>query len=138
MKSPFLGIEKSLVGNFQRRPPRGGAPVNSRLGGHKLAALAQVFTRTEKKRWNHPCIIIDVRNATLTHITPNTSPTCFDPVETICDVKALSPHDSSGYFSIADTDPIKPIDKRARKVHSEYTKAPTRNTIRKPQQVPMG
>ena len=34
-----------------------------------------------------------------------------------------SPHGSSGYFSIADTDSIKPIDKRARKVHVEYTKA---------------
>ena len=28
-----------------------------------------------------------------------------------------SAHDTSGYFPIADTDSIKPIDKRARKAH---------------------
>jgi hypothetical protein len=47
----------------------------------------------------------------------------FDRVETICDVKVLSPRDTSGYFSIADTDSIKSIDKRAREVYGEYTKA---------------
>ena len=41
----------------------------------------------------------------------------------MCDVKTLSPHGTSGYVSIADADSIKPIDKRARKVHDEYTKA---------------
>ena len=70
-----------------------------------------------------PDPIIDVRNAILNQLISYTTPTWFDQVETICDVKALSPHDSSGYFSIANTDSIKPIDKRARKVHSEYTKA---------------
>ena len=68
-------------------------------------------------------IIIDERNAILDQFIPSTSPTWLDQVETICDVKALSPHDTSVYFSIADTDSIKPIDKRARKVHDEYTMA---------------
>jgi len=70
-----------------------------------------------------PDIIIDVRNAILNQLIPSTSPTWFDQIETICDLKTLSPHDTSGYVSIADTDYIKPIDKRARKVHDEYTKA---------------
>ena len=70
-----------------------------------------------------PDLILDVRNAIFNQLISYTTPTWFDQVETICDVKTLSPHDSSGYFSIADTDSVKPIDKRARKVHSEYTKA---------------
>lgn len=64
-----------------------------------------------------------MRNAIFNQLISYTTPTWFDQVETICDVKTLSPHDSSGYFSIADTDSIKSIDKRARKVHNEYTKA---------------
>ena len=47
----------------------------------------------------------------------------LDQVETICDVKTLSPLNTYGNFSIADMDSIKPIDKRARKVHDKYTKA---------------
>ena len=47
----------------------------------------------------------------------------FDQVETIFDVKTLSPHDTSGYFSIADTDPVMITGKRTRKAHDEYTKA---------------
>jgi hypothetical protein len=61
-----------------------------------------------------PDIIIDVRNATLNQLIPCSSPTWFGQVETIFDVKTLLPHDTSGYFPIADTDSIKPIDKRAR------------------------
>ena len=50
--------------------------------------------------------------------------TWFGHVDTICDDRTLSPHDTTpGYFSIADTDSIKPINKRARKDQDEYTKA---------------
>ena len=68
-------------------------------------------------------IFIDTRNAILNQLISSTSSTWFGQVGTICDVKALSPHDTSGCFSIPDTGSIKPIDKRARKVHDEYTKA---------------
>ena len=76
---------------------------------------------TKKRQINGiiPDIIIDVRNAILNQLIPSTSPTWFDQVGTICDVRALSQHDTSGYFSIADTDSIQPIAKRARKVHDE-------------------
>jgi hypothetical protein len=64
-----------------------------------------------------------VRNAILNQLIPGTSPTWFDQAETICDDKTLQPHGTSGYFSIADTDSIKPIGKRAWKVHDEYNMA---------------
>ena len=51
-----------------------------------------------------PGIIADERNAILNQLIPGTSPTWFDQVETTCDVKALPPHGTSGYFPIADTD----------------------------------
>jgi len=38
------------------------------------------------------------------------SPTWIDQAETTYDTRKLSPHGASGYFSIADTDSIKPID----------------------------
>jgi hypothetical protein len=60
---------------------------------------------------------------TVVSVRPSVAQSKRPKAETICDVKTLSPHDSSGYFSIADTDSIKPIDKLARKVHSEYAKA---------------
>jgi hypothetical protein len=66
---------------------------------------------------------IDVRNAILNQLISSTSPTWFDQVEAICDVKTLSPHGTSGYFAIADTVSMGPIGKRARKVHGQYTKA---------------
>ena len=68
-----------------------------------------------------PDIITDVRNAILNQLIPSTFPTWFNQAEAICDVKTLSPLDTSGYFSIADTGSIGLIDKRARKVHDEYT-----------------
>jgi SepF-like predicted cell division protein (DUF552 family) len=68
-------------------------------------------------------IIIDVRKAILNQLIPSTSSTWFGQVETICDIMALSTQGTSGYFPIADTDSIKPIDKRARKVHDECTMA---------------
>ena len=49
-------------------------------------------------------VAIDAGIAILKQRTPSTSPTWFDHGETICDVKTLSPHDTSRYFSIADTD----------------------------------
>ena len=70
-----------------------------------------------------PGIIIDVGNASLNRLIQSTSPTWFDQVGAICDNRALSPHATPWYFSIADTDSIKPIGKRARKVHGEYSKA---------------
>ena len=64
-----------------------------------------------------------MRGAVLNQLIPSTSPTWFDQAEAICDVKALSPHGTSGCISIADTESIRPIDKRGREVHDEYTKA---------------
>ena len=63
-----------------------------------------------------------MRNVILNQLIPGTSPTWFDQVETIYDAKTLPTHDTAGYLMIADTDSIGPIDKRARKVHDEYTK----------------
>ena len=65
--------------------------------------------------------IEDVKNVILNGPIPTDSPTWLGQAGISFDVKALSPHDTYGYFSIADTDSIKPIDKRARKVHGEYT-----------------
>ena len=70
-----------------------------------------------------PDTVTDVRNAVLNQPIPSTSPTLFDQAEATCVARALSPHGTSGYISIADTDPIKPIDKCARKVLGEYTMA---------------
>ena len=68
-------------------------------------------------------MIVNVRNTIQNQLIPSTSPTWFGQVETICDVSTLSPHDTAGYFSVADTNSIKPIDKRAQKAHDKYTKA---------------
>ena len=38
-----------------------------------------------------PDIIIDVRNTILNQLIPSISPTWFDQIETICDVRTLSP-----------------------------------------------
>ena len=66
-----------------------------------------------------PNALIDVRNANLNQPIPRTSPTWFDQAGAICNVKTLLPHDTSGYFSIGDTDPIKPIDKSSQELLSE-------------------
>jgi hypothetical protein len=56
-------------------------------------------------------------------LIPGISPTCCEHAETICDVGTLSPQGTSGCSSIADTYSIRSINKRARKVHGEHTKA---------------
>ena len=66
---------------------------------------------------------IDLRYGILNQLIPGTFPAWVGQVGTICDLKALSPHGTTGYFSIADTDSTKPTDKRARKGRKEYTKA---------------
>ena len=63
-----------------------------------------------------------MRNAILNQHIQSTSPAWFDEAEAICNAKTHSPQDTPGNFSITDTDSIKPIDKRARKGHGEYTK----------------
>ena len=68
-------------------------------------------------------MVIKVGSAILYGLISSTSPARIGQVETNCDVMKLSPYDTSGYFSIADTDSIKPIDKHARKVHVDSTRA---------------
>jgi len=135
-----VAVPLSLFGIPFRAASKGNLPGPigrvrdfAKTPGEKSAKKRQVNGIT-------PDIIIGVRNAMLNQLIPSTSPTWFDQAETICDVRTLSPHDTSGYFSIADTDSIKPIGKRARKVHDEYTKAArrplTRKTTRALRQVP--
>ena len=64
-----------------------------------------------------------MKNAILNQLISYTTPAWFGQIGTICDVKTHSPHDSTPDFPIADTDSTKAIDKRARKVHNEYTRA---------------
>ena len=66
-----------------------------------------------------PSTITDARNAILNQLILSTSPTWPDQAETICNAKTLRWHGTSGFFSVADKGPIRPIGKRAREVHDE-------------------
>ena len=98
-------VPLSLCGIPFRAASKGNKQTKGMLGNNlgpieraRDAAKAPGEKSTKKWKINGiiPGIVIDVRNAILNQLIPGTSPTWFDQAETICDVRALSPHGTSG------------------------------------------
>ena len=73
-----------------------------------------------------PDFVIDARGPRFSELLEIMDSSRLDGVETLADIKGLGIGESSGYVSFrAEQGQLKPIDRRAVKVHKEYCKAAT-------------
>ena len=71
-----------------------------------------------------PDMLLDARGPMSNEFSDVTGSTFFDRVQTLFDVKGFGISESSGYLSFrAEASDLKPIDRRSRKVHTEYVHA---------------